>query len=159
MIEDANQIIEAASARGWDLYPGKMGDTTLTSTAMRSLGPAKGTLSEGTRYVLWPKGYAFGDCEKLEPVVAEHGLLPHPQITVPQSTRPVGEVVYAFGPNGEDQYPDILMPGQQVPMIGFTVQGEEVELISPSKARMQLDAFVEALESLPDITGRLAMAG
>jgi hypothetical protein len=148
-MEHYEAIPQKFDSKGWAIHERARDGRKLELAEIRARGPI-GKLEEDISYLVWPRGYVFGDQEALEGMTKKHGLLDI-EITVP-SVPSAGRSLINWQ-SGREEYP--LLPNQQVHFIGFTLQRKRVKLLSPDETYMPLEVFLEALDSLTDMTDRL----
>lgn len=145
------EILRKFNDRGWNLYAREINGRKLE---VRDMTAAK-ELQENTRYLIRPKGFAFGDRDSLQPIVEKHGELDL-SIEVPEKAS--GSIIHSFGFKGKNKYQDSLSlyQGQRIDFIGLTLNENDIQLFRESEMHMSLDDFVKALDSLKDVSKLVA---
>ena len=148
MKHSVQEIPQLLRNKGWGLYPRPPG-ARLTVEQVIGNGPAKG-LTSGHLYDLLPLvstkkelDQIFEGEEFFPKFVVPEGILPHEARSV---------AVFS-GDEEEFSWP----PGEEIIWTGLEFVEGEVRLFTPhaTKTFMSLNAFLRALESMPDITSRL----
>ena len=148
--EKYNILLQKFNEKGWGLYARERNGRKLEVEDMT----AAKELQENIKYLIWPKGFVFGDRDVLEPFVKKHGEL---DLSIEVPEKVYGSIIHRFG-KGKDKYPDPLCfyQGQRIDFIGLILKEEDIQLFRESETHINLDDFVKALDSLADISKLVA---
>jgi len=149
------EILRKFNDKGWDLYLASRNheEVVIRVEEVRRSDPAS-ELENLSGYPAWPKNYAFGDNEALNPALKEDGYLVQPSIIIPRrGARLVPEFRNIF--TGEPEKEELpILAGEKFHFFCFQLLTDEVDAQGEGPPTyMPLDLFIESLDTLKDISG------
>lgn len=151
MREEAKKILETLTRKGWGLY-----ERVATPRNLERIltGGNAETLEEGVIYEIWPLAISRKSEGEALPFLKR---VTAPGIYAPSDMMVPGRVVAQFGEEPAADYEERqIYPGEPLAFQGIELLEREVRLIRPERTYMSYDVFIQAIESLEDISSLAA---
>ncbi|MDO8470702.1 MAG: hypothetical protein Q7S63_01870 [bacterium] len=148
------QILQAFSSKGWNLYYVAKSGEKIDPEETIQKGPVQ-ELEEDTFYDILPRVQNPKDWGEINSFLARHQTLS--SIEAPSGEfAHAGRMIAQFLGGNREEFG--IPPDFHIEFIGIELREEEVRLLAPTVTFMPYDMFLEALKTLPDITGLTAVA-
>ncbi|MFA5083796.1 MAG: hypothetical protein WC475_00205 [Candidatus Paceibacterota bacterium] len=146
-MEKLQKILELMNSKGWNVYCRGKPNAEIDLSVTYQMGPVK-ILEKGTCYIIMPRIENPTNQGMVQDYRDRHKLIP--KIRLPRKgSNYVGKEL--IGPKNAEEEIE-LCPGTTICLFGFEPQSWEIRLVLQNKTFIPYDVFLEALDSLQDIT-------